>query len=76
MSLENKCKEGELQSAASFVHGGLFTLHVLGMYYNIRKGRYIDAAVHAGVATYDLISAIKHSRKSKYLDIDRIRGKL
>lgn len=71
MSLEDKTEEyveEEAQSLALFVHGGLFSLHVLGIYYNMRKGRYIDAGFHTAVAVYDLISAIKHKDRRNYLE--------
>ena len=72
MTLEDKT-EGYVEDLAKVVHGGLFTLHVLGVYYNIRKGKYLDAALHTAIAAYDLTSAVKHSRQSRYLNMDKVR---
>jgi len=55
----------ELHDISSFVHGTLFGLHSLGVYYNIKKHRYLDAAIHAGIATYDLVCAVRHKEYSK-----------
>ena len=68
-------EESQLESLAKFVHGGLFTFHILGIAYNLKKRRYLDAAIHASVATYDLISAMRHSKKEIYLT-DEIREEL
>ena len=77
MTLEDKTKEHvgeEIESIASFVHGSLFGLHVLGIYYHARRGKYLNAAVHTAVATYDLISFIRHNNKKNYLIGEREEG--
>lgn len=71
--MKKRNEESQLESLAKFVHGSLFAGHLLGVVYNLKKGRYTDAALHAGVATYDLISAMRHSKRENYLDMDRIR---
>ncbi len=70
MNIEEKTKEGSLQEIAVFVHGTLFGLHSLGIYYNLRRRRYVDAAVHMAIATYDLVSTFKHMRYKDNLDND------
>lgn len=61
MSLEKKV---EIHDIAGFVHGALFGLHSIAIYYNLKKGRYIDAAIHTGIAIYDITAAVRH----KYTD--------
>lgn len=67
MNLEDKTEE-YAEDLAKFVHGGLFSLHVLGIYYNVKRGKYLDATIHAAVGTYDLISAFKHNKRRDYLE--------
>lgn len=64
--------EKENHELASFVHSALFSMHVLGIYYNIKKRRYLDAGIHTIVGIYDLAAAIKHVKRKKYLP-DRLR---
>ncbi len=66
MSLEDKTEE-YVEDLAKFVHGGLFSLHILGIYFNVRKGKYVSAAIHTAVAAYDLTSALKHQDRRNYL---------
>lgn len=73
MSLDKRTEEGSLQEIAVFVHGTLFGLHSLGVYYNLRRRRYMDAMVHAGVAVYDVISTFRHMRYKDRIDLDKTR---
>ena len=36
----------ELNKLAAFVHGSLFALHTLGMFYNLKKKNWIPASIH------------------------------
>lgn len=65
-------EESQLESLAKMVHGGLCAGHILGVVYNLKKRRYLDAVFHTAAAAYDLVSAMRHSRKEVYLS-DKIR---
>lgn len=74
--LEQLALEKSSQELAGFTHGILFGLHILGAYYNLRRGRPKSALLHASVAIYDAVSLYTHSKyvyKREDL-VDRLRG--
>ena len=60
MGIEKKANGAKLHEIASFVHGSLFALHSLGVYYNLRKKRYMDAGLHGAFLIYDFVASYKH----------------
>ena len=51
----------DLHTFATFVHGSLFSLHALGLVYNLKRGNYKTAAFHTGAALFDLICTKEHA---------------
>ena len=60
MELEEITDTEELEGLAIFVHGTLFGLHALSLFYNLARRNYKDATIHALAAGYDLCSGVKH----------------
>lgn len=71
--LERLATEKSSQELAGFAHGMMFSLHTLGAYYNLRRGRLKGAAVHASIAIYDAVSLYRHA---KYLSDDDLLERL
>lgn len=59
-----KSAERELEVLATFVHGSLAALHVLGVVFNARRGNRGEAAVHLAAAAFDVWAMQRHSRRS------------
>lgn len=53
----------ETEILATFVHGCLASLHLLGCVYNLRRKNYWDAAAHATGVLYDSWATHKHMRR-------------
>tara|TARA_R110002051_G_scaffold96271_1_gene166276 strand:- start:162 stop:401 length:240 start_codon:yes stop_codon:yes gene_type:complete len=71
--LEKLALEKSSQELAGFTHGILFGLHILGAYYNLRRGRKIGALIHTSIALYDAVSLYRHS---KYVSDDELLERL
>ena len=71
--LEKLALEKSSQELAGFTHGILFGLHILGAYYNVRRGRPKSALIHTSIAVYDAIALYRHS---KYLSQDNLLERL
>lgn len=68
MNLEKKVleltdSEVMMESLGSFVHGTLFSLHALGVAYNLKKRNWVDAGIHASVAAYDAMATYRHAKR-------------
>ena len=50
----------DLHTIATFVHGSLFSLHTLGLVYNVKRHNYKTALFHAGAAIFDLLCTKEH----------------
>ena len=59
--------EAHLQELALFVHGVLFSFHLLGVVYNLKRRNRLDVLAHSFAAGYDLHAAIMHVHKLKEL---------
>jgi len=57
--MENEDKK-DLHTVASFVHGALFSLHALGLVYNLKRKNYKVALFHFAAASFDLVSTKEH----------------
>lgn len=55
----------ELEGLSTFVHGGLCAGHLLGLFYNLKRKNYADAAIHGVVAVYDCLSTLYHYKEAK-----------
>lgn len=66
MTLEDELLDSEatMETLGAFVHGALFSLHALGVAYNIKKRNWVDAGIHAAVAVYDASATYKHAKRS------------
>lgn len=51
--------ESQMQELAVFIHGVLFSFHVLGVLYNFKRKNKFDVIAHALAATYDA-KAVHH----------------
>lgn len=71
--LETLALEKSSQELAGFTHGMMCGLHILGAYYNLRRGRPKSALIHASIALYDAVSLYEHS---KYLAQDDLVERL
>jgi len=71
--LETLALERSSQELAGFAHGMMCGLHILGAYYNLRRGRIKGAVVHASIAAYDMVALYKHT---KYLTEDDLVERL
>ena len=61
MSKDEKDDKKDLHTFATFVHGSLFSLHALGLVYNLKRGNYKTAVFHAGAALFDLMCTKEHA---------------
>jgi len=52
--------KNDLHTIATFVHGSLFSLHALGLVYNIKRKNYKTALFHVGAAVFDLLCTKEH----------------
>lgn len=57
--------KNDLEEIASFVHGTLAGLHLLGVLYNAKRGNWWSVAIHASVFVFDTKSAIEHAKETK-----------
>lgn len=55
----------EIQVLATFVHGALASLHLLGLVYNTARGNKLDALAHTAAFMYDVASTRKHYKAVK-----------
>lgn len=60
-----KSEEQELHIIASFVHGALVSLHLLGIFYNVRRKNWWEAVVHAGAGAFSLNAINEHQKEIK-----------
>lgn len=66
-------EDQDIETLGVFVHGILAGLHCLGMFYNLRKRKYLDATIHGLALTYDAASAYKHMRAGEYEEMSGLR---
>lgn len=52
----------EIETLATFVHGSLSALHLLGAVYNVKRRNWKDAIIHSGVLIYDIAATISHAK--------------
>lgn len=45
--------EVQMEELAIFIHGALFSFHMLGVLYNLRRGNRFDVLAHVLAAAYD-----------------------
>ena len=50
---------------ASFTHGLLGGIHLLGVHYNFSRKKWRDVAIHGAIGAYDLFAAYNHYKKAK-----------
>lgn len=50
----------QMAELAIFIHGILFSFHVLGIAYNLRRRNWWDVAAHSCAATYDAHAVHHH----------------
>ena len=55
----------EIDNIAAFVHGSLFSLHMLGLVYNLKKKNYLYSAIHAAVGIFDVVGTMRHLETKK-----------
>lgn len=53
-------KNREIAILATFVHGALAALHLLGVVYNVKRKNKWDVAAHTAAMFYDGYSTYKH----------------
>ena len=63
----NTRAEVHIASLATFVHGVLTGLHLLGVVYNLRRRNWSDVAAHSAAAMYDLHATARHAREQSRL---------
>ncbi len=73
MELEKTVDTEELEGLAIFVHGTLFGLHALSLFYNLARRNYKDAIIHALAGGYDLYSGVKHYNYKNELAREKLR---
>ncbi|KKL88382.1 hypothetical protein LCGC14_1925260 [marine sediment metagenome] len=75
MRLQKILDREELENVSMFVHGALFAFHALGAFYNLKRGKYSDAAIHTLVSLYDLSCVANHNnyRIAYKTKLDRMR---
>jgi len=79
MELEKLTVNEGTEELSTFTHGMLFSLHVLGIFYNVRRKKPFQALFHGAVAAYDLYCSVKHNQGRNNLSendkeyMDRIR---
>lgn len=59
----NQCRpraEVQLEEMAIFIHGVLFSFHVLGVIYNLRRRNKLDVVAHSCAAFYDAHAVAHH----------------
>lgn len=52
------------QQIATFVHGSLFALHMLGAVYNYKTGGKKATIIHTVAGAWDLLAALEHNKWS------------
>lgn len=55
----------ELETLATFVHGGLFIGHCLGVAWNLKRGNPKSTLFHLGASLFDLFSTFIHLKESR-----------
>lgn len=65
--MKNRAEE-QLEVMAVVIHGVLFSLHILGVIYNIRRKNTLDVLAHAVAATYDANAVFKHLTAIKEIE--------
>jgi hypothetical protein len=65
--------EEQLEAMAVVIHGTLFSLHILGVIYNLRRQNKLDVLAHSLASIYDAHAIFHHLSKIKVLE-DETRG--
>lgn len=55
-------QQREWEVIAAAVHGALLALHLLGLFYNLRRRNRADSIVHGLACIYDGACVVKHIR--------------
>ncbi len=58
----------QMEELSIFVHGVLFSLHIIGVLYNLRRRNTFDVVAHTLAAAYDLDAALHHVHSLKELE--------
>lgn len=67
MATTTGSSELQMEELSMFVHGILTAFHVLGIAYNVKRGKWGDVVAHSLAAAYDLWATDRHARDVRVL---------